>query len=466
MKNYLMAIGMLSIFFLISCKKEINSTEETVIDETEYEVAPQPAFISDGIAHYVPNELLVKFKPGLGYKSIARSVESIEGTVTEHIVTNAMRDNGDEDGIYIIHTPLNVAEARMRMKGDDDIQYAEPNYIYQRCIKINDTYYRNGKLWGMYGSATDPVNQFGSRAAEAWQKGHTGSSSVYVGIIDEGAMFDHEELSGQFWTNPFDIADGKDNDGNGYIDDIRGWDFFNNDKTIFDGVEDDHGTHIAGTIGAKGANSKGVDGVNWNVTIISAKFLGSSGGTVANAIKAIDYITDLKTRHGLNIVATNNSWGGGGFSQSMQDAITRAGAANILFVAAASNEGMNTENNPVYPSSYDNDNIISVTSIDATGTLSYYSNWAATKVDIGAPGSGIYSTLPDIIRGKLVSSYGSYSGTSMATPHVTGAAALYASTHPGATAAQIKAAILNSAIPTPSLTGKCITGGRLNISGF
>lgn len=464
MKNYLIALGIFSFVLFTSCKKDIAS--EIPVEETEYEVAAQQAFISDGAIHYVPNEILIKFKKDISDKGRVQALRSIEGTITEHILTNAMQHNGDHEGIYIIQTPLPVPEARNRMKGDTEIEYAEPNYIYQRCLKINDTYYKNGKLWGMYGSATDPYNQYGSRAAEAWINGHTGSASVYVGVIDEGAMYNHEDLAGNFWINPFDIIDGKDNDGNGYIDDVRGWDFINNDNTTFDGVSDDHGTHISGTIGAKGANARGVNGVNWNITIITAKFLGSNGGTVANAIKAIDYITDLKINHGLNIVATNNSWGGGGFSQSMQDAITRAGTANILFVAAASNEGMNTENNPVYPSCYDNANIISVTSIDPTGSLSYFSNYGATKVDIAAPGSEIYSTLPDIVRGKMVSVYGSYGGTSMATPHVTGAAALYASTHPGATAAQIKAAILNSAIPTSSLTGKCVTGGRLNISGF
>jgi subtilisin family serine protease len=468
MKNPFLAIGILSIVLFISCKKDINAAEETLIEDTEYEVAPQQAVIGDGIARYVPNEILVKFKPGLGYKSIARSVESIEGSVTEHILTNAMRDNGDE-GIYLIHTPLNVPEARMRMKGNDDILYTEPNYIYQHCGgpgSVNDTYYKNGNLWGMYGTGTDPLNEFGSRAGEAWAKGHMGSAAVYVGVIDEGAMFDHEDLAGQFWTNPFDIADGKDNDGNGYIDDIHGWDFFNNDKTIFDGIDDDHGTHVSGTIGAKGGNRKGVDGVNWNITMISAKFLGSNGGTTANAIKAVDYFTDLKLRHGLNIVATNNSWAGGDFSQSLQDAITRAGNANILFVCGAGNGSTNIDVSPLYPVSYNNSNILSATAIDAPGWFSYFSNSSTTSVDIGAPGSGVYSTVPAIVRGKMVSGYSAYSGTSMATPHVTGAAALYASTHPGATAAEIKSAILNSAIPTASLTGKCVTGGRLNISGF
>jgi subtilisin family serine protease len=279
-------------------------------------------------------------------------------------------------------------------------------------------------------------------------------------------MYTHEDL-GNF-GNPGEINKiaGFDDDGNGYVDDLYGWDFVNNDNTTFDGVDDDHGTHVSGTIGGKGGNGKGVAGVNWNITLISAKFLGTNGGTLANAVKAVDYITDLKTRLKLNLPATNNSWGGGGFSQALQDAITRAGAAEILFIAAAGNDGLNTETSTSYPSGYDNASIIAVASITSTGALSSFSNYAATKVDIGAPGSGIYSTLPARSKGKVVSSYGSYSGTSMATPHVTGGAALYAASNPGATASTIKAAILNSAVPTASLTGKCFTGGRLNVSGF
>ena len=150
----------------------------------------------------------------------------------------------------------------------------------------------------------------------------------------------------------------------------------------------------------------------------------------------------------------------------MQDAISRAEAANILFVAAAGNDGLNTETSVSYPSGYDNNNIIAVASITSSGAISSFSNYAATRVDIGAPGSAIYSTVPVSNKSKISSSYSSYSGTSMATPHVTGAVALYASTHPGASAAQIKAAILSSATPTASLSGKCVTGGRLNVSGF
>jgi subtilisin family serine protease len=180
----------------------------------------------------------------------------------------------------------------------------------------------------------------------------------------------------------------------------------------------------------------------------------------------VRYLTDLKLRHGLNIVATNNSWGGGGFSQALKDAIDASAAANIVFVAAAGNETNNNDANPSYPGSYASSNIISVASITSTGGLSSFSNYGANSVDIGAPGSSIMSTLPKSSKGQVISGYGSYSGTSMASPHVAGAVALYASLNPGASVSQIINAILSSATPTPSLAGKTLTGGRLNVSGF
>lgn len=414
-------------------------------------------------AAFVPGEVLVQFKAGATDSDVRRALGKINGEGLEKVREAFLNNDGRGDLILARFQPdFSMSDAKRALKDDSSVEFVEPNWIYTHQAVSDDTYYTNGSLWGMYGDATTPANVFGSQAGEAWAAGKTGSKSVYVGVIDEGIQFTHPDLDANVWNNPFDPANGIDDDGNGYVDDIHGWDFDGNNNSIYDGGTrgslDDHGTHVTGTIGAE-RNGAGVVGVNWNVTYISGKFLGRRGGTSANSIKAVDYFTDLKTRHGLNIVATNNSWGGGGYSQALKDAITRANNANILFIAAAGNSGTDNDTTASYPANYDVPNVISVAAITNTGALASFSQYGATTVDIGAPGSGIWST-------TAFNTYSSYSGTSMATPHVTGGAALYASTHPGATAAEIKAAILNSAVPTASLAGKCVTGGRLNVSGF
>jgi subtilisin family serine protease len=416
---------------------------------------------------FVPGEVLVKFKSGVSQAELLQTFRKVGGEVIEKIQPQSKRVVGEDEAVTLLKTNLSVPDAVALLKQSPDVVYAEPNYYLYHNATSNDPYYTNGSLWGMYGDATSPANQYGSQAGEAWAAGKTGSNTVWIGIIDEGYMYTHEDLAANAGTNPGEIAgNGKDDDGNGYVDDVYGWDFDGNNNTVFDGTSDDHGTHVAGTIGGVGGNSKGVAGVVWNVKLMNAKFLGSRGGTTANAVKAVDYFTDLKLRHGINLVATNNSWGGGGYSQALYDAIERANQAGILFIAAAGNNGSNNDASPSYPASYNNSNIVAVASITNTGAISSFSNYGATSVDLGAPGSGIFSTVPKSSRGKIVSGYASYSGTSMATPHVTGAAALYASTHPGASASTIKNAILSSIVSTSSLANKCATGGRLNVSGF
>jgi subtilisin family serine protease len=406
----------------------------------------------------------VKFKKGTTAAARGKALGLLGASVKENIQTEAMKASGDEEGLFVLKVSANALDAIRKAKGLTEVEYAEPNWIYKHQAVSNDPSFTNGSLWGMYGSTLNPSNQFGSGASIAWGSRTTDCSTVWVGIIDEGYQFSHVDIAANAGKNPGEIAGNrKDDDRNGYVDDVYGWDFPGRNSSVYDGTMDDHGTHVAGTIGAVGGNGIGVAGVCWKIKLLNAKFLGNTGGTTADAIKAVDYFTALKKK-GLNIVATNNSWGGGGFSQTLYDAIERANAAGVLFIAAAGNGGTdqksdNNDNLPSYPASYTNSNVISVASITNDGNLSTFSNFGLNSVDIGAPGSGIISTLPSNI-------YGSYSGTSMATPHVTGAAALYKSINPTATAAQIKAAILNSATATPSLSGKCVTGGRLNVSTF
>lgn len=408
------------------------------------------------------DELLVTYRAGARPAQRDRA----RGRSATRLAERVVPGSGGRGQVELVRLGAGTDRSRAtrELQADPAVAYVEPNWTYTHQATSTDPRYTSGELWGMSGPSTTPASTYGSNAAAAWAAGRTGSATVYVGVIDEGIQYTHPDLSGQV-RNPGETAgNGVDDDKNGYVDDVYGWDFAANNASVYDGGTtgdtDDHGTHVAGTIGAK-ANGAGVVGVNWNVRMISGKFLGANGGTAANAIKAIDYFTDLKKR-GVNIVATNNSWGGGGYSQALKDAIERANQANIVFVAAAGNggaDGVGDDNDttPSYPGSYTNSNVISVAAITKTGGLASFSNYSRTSVDLGAPGAAILST-------TAYNGYSTYSGTSMATPHVTGAVALYASVKPGATDTAIKAALLNSAVPTTALQGKTVTGGRLDVN--
>ena len=418
----------------------------------------------------VPSEMLVQFRAQAGpmHRAFVRARMGAE--LEDTVLAASQRRDGKGD-LELLRMPpgLGPEEARGLLARFPEVEFAEPNWIYTHQAISNDPQYMSGSLWGMYGD-TSPLktNPYGSQAAEAWAKGQTGATFIHVVVIDEGIQVDHPDLAANIWVNPLDPPDGVDNDGNGYIDDIHGWDFVGNDNGVYDGGRkgnaDQHGTHVAGTIGAVGGNGLGVAGVCWQMKLISAKFLGRSGGTTANAIKAVAYATDLKARHGYDIVATNNSWGGGGFSQALLDAITEGGRQGILFIAAAGNDSSNNDTTARYPANYDTSAVLGwnavlpVASITSTGALSSFSNFGATKVALGAPGSSILSTLPP-------GTYGTYSGTSMATPHVTGTAALAAAVT-GMRGEMLRSLILSKTLATPSLSGKTSTGGRLNAGDF
>ena len=443
-------------FILFSCQKEAFETQDLRLD---LESAANGVQVT-GEPEFVPNELLVKFKKGTNSVTRGKALGLLNASLKEHIHTEEMKSVGDEQGLFLLKVNANAMDAISKAKRFAEVEFAEPNWIYKHQAASNDPFFINGSLWGMYGSIYTPMNEFGSGASTSWGSGKTDCSTVWVGIIDEGYQYAHSDIAANAAKNPGEIAGNrKDDDRNGYVDDVYGWDFAGRNSSVYDGTMDDHGTHVAGTIGAVGGNGIGVAGVCWKIKLLNAKFLGSTSGTLSNAVLAVDYFTNLKKKYNLNLVATNNSWGGGGFSQALKDAIDRANTADILFIAAAGNSNTNNDATASYPSGYTSSNVIAVASITSTGALSSFSQYGATTVDLGAPGEGIFSTVPN-------NTYANYSGTSMATPHVTGAAALYKSLNPSATAAQIKAAILNSATATPSLTGKCVTGGRLNVAGF
>jgi len=430
-------------------------------------------------AAFLNNEVLVQFAPTANAAAKAAARAAVGGRAIEAIQTAAMRSQGLGSLERVsLGRGVTLDRAIAALSNRPGVVFAEPNWKLSTTAASDDSYYTtSSRLWGMYGddqpTPTGPsgtTNQFGSQAEKAWAAELTGSRDVYVGIVDEGVDFNHPDVAANMWVNPFDLpGDGLDNDGNGYADDVRGWDFYSNDASVFDGTGDDHGTHVAGTIGGVGGNGAGVAGVSWNVTMIPTKFLGTDGGTTTAAIKALDYLTDLKTRHGLNIVASNNSWGGGGYSSALHSAIIRGANAGILFVAAAGNSAVDTDVTANYPSNYSTlvgtsttraaayEAVISVAALTSTGGLASFSNYGATTVDIAAPGASINSTLPG-------GGYGAYSGTSMASPHVAGTVALLAAARPDATAADIRGAILATARATSSLAGRTVTGGRLDVA--
>jgi subtilisin family serine protease len=335
------------------------------------------------------------------------------------------------------------------------VRYVEPDFAIAPNALPNDTSF--SQLWGLHNiGQSGGVVDADIDAPDAWDT-TTGSRNVVVAVIDTGVDYNHSDLTANVWRNAAEIAaDGIDNDRNGFVDDVRGWDFANNDADPMDDAG--HGTHVAGTIGAVGGNGVGVAGVNWQVSIMPLKFLGADGsGSTSAAIAALNYATRMRRDFGVNIVASNNSWGGGGFSTALRDAIDAGGRAGMLCVVAAGNEGTNNDTTPSYPASYAGTSIITVAATDRSNRLASFSNFGSTGVDLAAPGVSIFSTVPG-------NSYASYSGTSMATPHVTGAVALLAAANPDATAAEIRSAILSSTTPLTALQGKVATGGLLNVN--
>lgn len=410
------------------------------------------------------DSVLVVFKPGVSKQERA-SVLKTHGVSMRFADADGLdsRTRYLADGrIAEIKVPKGVNRDVLlkKLSQHQAISIAEPNYIIKAISnsaqQVLPSDPRFAELWGL-----NNTGQAGGRvdadidAPEAWTV-TKGDRDVIIGVIDTGMDYNHPDLQANRWINPGEIAgNGIDDDNNGVVDDVYGYSAFNNNGNPMDG--EGHGTHVAGTIGAAGDNGVGVTGVNWNVTMLPCQFLGPDGtGTTAGAIACINYYTNLKLNHGINIRATNNSWGGGGFSDALRLAIKAGTDAEILFIAAAGNSAQNADVTPHYPAGYDLPGIVAVASTDRNDNMSSFSTFGPTTVDVAAPGSAVLSTLPN-------NRYGSLSGTSMATPHVAGAAGLIWSIAPDLTIAEMKDILLNSGDSLPALAGKILSGKRINL---
>lgn len=409
---------------------------------------------------YVDDQIVVKFKAGAALDPdsdlIAEEVFGSRGVRNERLTSNPR-----SQAIQLIHLNgmISVEDAVRRAKQDPRVEFAEPDYIVEAMDTVpNDTFF--DQMWGLSNTGClfcDP-NQPGPdiEATKAWDL-TTGSDDVVAVVLDTGVDLGHEDLADNAWVNPGEIAgNGIDDDGNGFVDDVHGWSFFDNtNKTFRDTGEDFHGTHVAGSIGAVGNNGKGVTGVAWHVKLMSLKFLGGpqGKGSTSNAVKGINYAIDMRNR-GVNVRVINASWGGGSDSTALRQAISDANNAGILFVSAAGNSGNNIDEEPEFPAAYAPDfpNALSVAAIDSGGSLASFSNVGHHSVSLAAPGVSIWSTLPG--------SYGTLSGTSMSTPYVSGIAVLLWSREPQLTPAQVKQRIIDTSEPTSSVVSLVARSGR------
>jgi subtilisin family serine protease len=410
---------------------------------------------------FVAGEALVRFKKNQAFEGARhlavpnndtsiqanqRSGSPSSASSTAEVLVDVERFEGSDlvDGLRIARmAPDDTTKAVAAFQARDDVLYAEPNYLRTLDRVPDDPQF--GDLFGL-------IN---IDAPLAWDI-TVGSRTVVVGVIDEGIDISHPDLQANIWTNP--------SPGSipGISGDFNGYDFRDNSGNI---PAEDHASHVAGTIGAVGNNNRGVVGVNWRVSLMSLRFISAAtnNGTDADAIRAYNYAKQMRDlwvntngTNGANIRALNASYGGGGYSQAAADAINALGQSGILFVAAAGNNGRDTDIFPHYPSDYSLPNVISVAAMTQGDNLAGFSNFGARSVMLGAPGVSILSTTPG-------NTYSFFSGTSMATPHVTGAAALLCAANPNLSINQLRGLLSFNGDLVPALKGKSLTGRRLNV---
>ncbi len=420
----------------------IKIDEQHMVNQQDLGVAPAPAL------RHVPGEVLIRFAERTPRRAIDRALAAAS--------KRAVKGFQAIDRLYHVKLAddVPVGQAIKTYRRFAEVVYAEPNYVVEALATPNDP--RFGELWGLNNTGqTGGLSDADVDAPEAWDR-TTGSREAVVAVIDTGIDYRHPDLAANMYRNEADCnADGLDDDGNGYVDDCYGIDTINGDGDPMD--DHYHGTHVAGTIGAVGNNGVGVAGVNWSGSLTACKFLGADGrGTIADAVACLDYLAQMKDR-GVNIVASNNSWGGGLPSRALSDAIAAHRQRGILFVASAGNNGHNNDVAAALPCSYDQSNIICVAATDHNDVRASFSNTGPSTVHLAAPGVDVLSTAPN-------NTYRLASGTSMAAPHVAGAVALLYADNPARDWRQVKNLIVagGDAIPAASPT---ISGRRLNIDG-
>ncbi|MBI5366214.1 MAG: S8 family serine peptidase [Planctomycetes bacterium] len=399
---------------------------------------------------YVPYEVLVKFRADAPPSTRDKIVRAGLRARSAADLAGAGADSGVAGWVHVqLPAALPVKQALVLLSEDPAIEYAEPNYLQYTLRTPNDP--RFGELWGLHNTGqTGGAPDADVDAPEGWETA-TGSD-VIVADVDTGVDYAHPDLAANMWTNTAELngAAGVDDDGNGLVDDLHGYDYANNDGNPMD--DNNHGSHTSGTIAGVGNNGIGVCGVAWRARIMALKFMtGSGSGSTSAAVQCVNYARAKGAR------VMSNSWGGGGFSQALKDAVDAANAAGILFVCAAGNSTNDNDTAPFYPANLSSANVITVAATGSGDGIASFSNFGATTVHLGAPGVGILSTVPN-------NGYSSFSGTSMACPHVAGAAAVLISANPAITLAELKSALLSTTDPVPALAGKCTTGGRLNLS--
>ncbi len=421
----------------------------------QLKITPQISKSKKKLGEHISGELLIRIKPDLNPGN--ESSLFLSGVNLQLLEKLPAPKNGiksaSTDNLYRVNFDkrLPIENVIQQLEKNNNVIFAEPNFI----IRIKDLPSKmlpndlSKNLWALNNTGqNNGKNDADIDAPEAWAvMPATVKKPVIIAVIDTGVDYKHPDLKDNMWVNQGEIeGDRLDNDNNGYIDDIHGFDFAYDDGDPMDKYG--HGTHVAGTIAAKGNNGQGTTGVNWNgsAQIMALKFMRDSGeGSTADAIKAIVYATN----NGAQI--TNNSWGGGDYSQALKDAIDNS----PLFIAAAGNDGRSNDQQEFYPASYDLTNIISVSASDRNDKMPEFSNYGKNSVHLSAPGDSIYSTIPN---GK----YETKSGTSMAVPHVSGVASMILNKYPEATPQQIKLRLMNGVDPLTDFTDKTISGGRLN----